>query len=57
MDVLCKGSVKKLALGQCVRNQASQHWEQSVGQQRAGKGQRGRAVTFKPFIASRSKFN
>lgn len=41
MNVLCKGSVKKLALGQCVRNQASQHWEQSVGQRGLGKGREG----------------
>lgn len=37
MNVLCKGSVKKQALGQCVRNQASQHWEQSVGQRGLGR--------------------
>lgn len=49
--MLCKVSVKKLALGQRVRNPASQHWEQECGD-----GKR-RAVTFKPFIPSGIKFN
>lgn len=56
MSVQCKGSVKKLALGQCQEpGLTALGAERGAGE--AGKGKTGRAVTLKPFIASRIKFN